>query len=96
MKLFESVESKITKDENVENVPHLEITEVVLVFCNIVNNDYQQSSRILYTFATNESFGLLLDISPNNLTSLHFKKVLTPSFYTLKYGLLMKTLNCWR
>ena len=48
MKLLGSTESKITKDRNGENVPHLEITEVVLVHCNLVNNDYQQDSRILY------------------------------------------------
>ena len=45
---------------------HLEITEVVLVHCNIVNNDYQQDSRVLYTFVSNKSFGGLLDISPSN------------------------------
>ena len=44
MKLLGSTESKITKDENGENVPYLEITEVVLIYCNIVNNDYQQGS----------------------------------------------------
>ena len=43
---------------------HLEITEVVLVHCNIVYNDYQQDSRVFYTFIPNESFGQLLDISP--------------------------------
>ena len=47
MKLLGSTETKITKDKNVENVPHLEITEVVLVQCNIVNNDYQQDPRVL-------------------------------------------------
>ena len=45
-------------------MPHLEITEVVLVHC--VNNDYQQDSRVLYTFVTNKSFGSLLEISPTN------------------------------
>ena len=50
MKLLGSTKNKITKDKNGENVPHLEITEVVLVHCNIVNNDYQQDSRVLYTF----------------------------------------------
>ena len=47
-------------------VRHLEITEVVLVHCNMVNNDYQQDSRVLYTFVPNKSFGRLLDISPSN------------------------------
>ena len=47
MKLLGRTTSKITKDENGENVSHLEITEVVLIHCNIVNNDYQQDSRVL-------------------------------------------------
>ena len=63
MKLLGSSKSKITKDENGKNVPHLEITEVVLIHCNIVNNNYQQDSRVLYTFVPNKSFGQLLDIS---------------------------------
>ena len=50
MKLRGRNENKITKDKNSENVPHLETTEVVLVHCNIVNNDYQQDSRVLYIF----------------------------------------------
>ena len=59
----------MTKDENGEDVPHLEITEVVLVHCNVVNNDYQHDSKILYTFALNKLFRQLLDISPK---CLHF------------------------
>ena len=47
-------------------MPHLEITEVVLVHCNMVNNGYQQDSRVLYTFVSNKSFGSFLDISPSN------------------------------
>ena len=70
MQLLGSTKSKITKDENGENVPHLEITEVVLVHCNIVNNDYQQDSRVLYTFVPNKSFGQLLDISPKSFIFL--------------------------
>ena len=66
MKLLGSTENKINKDKNGENVPHLEIIEVVLVHCNMVNNDYQQDSRVLYTFVPNISFGSLLDISPSN------------------------------
>ena len=53
-------QNKVTKDKNAVNVPHLEITEVVLVHCNIVNNDYQQDSRALYTFVPNKLFGSLL------------------------------------
>ena len=66
MKLLGSIESKITKDKNSKNVPHLEITEVVLVHFNIVNNDYQQDSRVLYTFVPNKPFGSLLEISPKS------------------------------
>ena len=66
MKLLGNTENKITKDKNVENVPHLENTEVVLFHCDIVNNDYQQDSRVLYTFVSNKLFGSLLDISPTN------------------------------
>ena len=64
MKLLGSTKSKIAKDEHDENVPDLEITEVVLIHCNVVNNSYQQNSRVLYTFVRNKSFGQLLDISP--------------------------------
>ena len=66
MKLLGSTENKITKDKNGENVRHLEITEVGLVHCNIVNNDYQQDSRVLCMFVPNEPFGSLLEISPTN------------------------------
>ena len=66
MKLLGSAESKISKDENGENVPHLEIVELVLVHCNLVNNDYQQHSRILFTFVPNKTFGSLLEISPKS------------------------------
>ena len=62
MKLLGSTKSKITKYENGENVPHLEIVEVVLIDCNIVNNNYQQDSRVFYTFVPNKSLGQLLDI----------------------------------
>ena len=47
-------------------MPHLEITEVVLVHCNIINNDYQQNSRVWYTFVPNKPFGGLLEMSPTN------------------------------
>ena len=66
MKLLGSTESKIAKDNGGENVPHLEVVELVLVHCKLVNNDYQQDSRILYTFVPNKTFGSLLEISPTN------------------------------
>ena len=53
MTLLQSTENKITKDKNGENVPHLEITELVIVYCNIVNNGYQQDLRVLYTLVPN-------------------------------------------
>ena len=61
-KLLGSTESKITKGKNGENVPHLEIVELALVHCNLVNNDYQQDSRVFYTFVPNKPFGSLLEI----------------------------------
>ena len=64
MKLIGSTVNKINKNKNGENVPHLEVVEVVLVHCNLVNNDYQQNSRILYTFVPNKVFGSLLEILP--------------------------------
>ena len=66
MKLLGSTENKTTKDPNGENVPHLEIVELVLVHCNHVNNNYQQYSRIKYTFVPDKPFGSLLEISPTN------------------------------
>ena len=62
-----STKSKTTKDKNGENVPYLEITEVLLTYCNIVNKDCQQDSRVFYTFVSNTSFGQLLDILPKNV-----------------------------
>ena len=89
MKLLGSTENKITRDKNGENVPHFEITEVVLVHCNIVNNDYQQDSRVLYAFVPNKPFGSLLEVSPkNNIFLKTFQ-----NFKLLKYGLQIKVVN---
>ena len=66
MKLLGSTKSKITKDKNGENVLHLEMVELVLIHCHLVNNNYQQNSRILCTFVPNKPFGSLLEISPPN------------------------------
>ena len=70
MKLLGSTKSKITKYKNGENISYLEITELVLIHCNVVNNSYLQNSRVLYTFVPNKSFGQLLDISPKNFILL--------------------------
>ena len=66
MKFLGSTESEITKDKNGENAPHLKVAELVLIHCNLVNNNYQEDPRILYTFVPNKPFGILLEISPSN------------------------------
>ena len=81
MKLLGSTKNKITKDKTGENVLHLEITEVALVHRNIVNNNYQQDSRILYTFVPNKLFGSLLEVSATNHI---FLKAFNTEFLTLK------------
>ena len=73
MKLLEGTGNEITKYKNDESVPRLEITEVVLVHCNIVKNNYQQDSRVLYTYVPNKPFGSLLEISPRR--SYLFKNI---------------------
>ena len=88
MKLLGSTVSKINKDKNGENVPHLEVVELVLVHCNLVNNDYQQDSRILYTFVLNKTFGGLLEISPKNHV---FLKALNSEFQEVKIWLTDQT-----
>ena len=70
IKFFGSTKGKINKDKNGEYVPPLQITEVVLIHCNIVNNDYQQDWRVSYAFVTNKPFGQLLDISPKDVIFL--------------------------
>ena len=70
MTVLGSTKRKISKNENGENVPYLEFTEVALIHCNFVNNSYQQNSRVLYTFVPNKSFGQLLDISPKDFIFL--------------------------
>ena len=81
MKLLGSTKTKKTKDKSGENVPHIEITEVVLVLCDIVNNDYQQDSRVLYAFVPNKLFGSLLEISPTNPT---FLKTFNSEYHEIK------------
>ena len=71
IKLLGSIENKVTKYKNGENLPHLKITEVILVHCNIVNNDYQQGSRVLYTLVPNKLFVSLLEVLPTNFILLN-------------------------
>ena len=93
MKLLGSTENKITKDKNAENGRHLEIAEVVLVYCTIFNSYYQHDSRVLATFVPNKSFGCLLEISPKVIS---FSKHLIQNFKLLKYGLLIKIVEGYR
>ena len=81
MKLTGSTENKTTKDKNGEIVPDLEIIEVVLVHCYIINNDYQQNSRFLYTFVPNKPFGNLLEFSLTNFNPL---KTFKSEFLTIE------------
>ena len=90
MKLLGSTKIKIIKNENGENVPHLEIPEV-FVHYNIVNNDYQHDLWVVHTSVSNKSLGQLLDMPPKNFI---FKRSLIQSFHILKHGLLIKILNC--
>ena len=70
MKLLGSTKDTIDADKNSENVPRLEHVEVVLVHCNLVNNSYQQASRVLFTFVPNKQYGQLISISPHSLVFL--------------------------
>ena len=70
MKLLESRKKDVDKDKDGEDVPKLEFVEVVLVHCNLVNNSYQQASKVLFTFVPNKQFGQLITISPHILTML--------------------------
>ena len=70
MKLLGSTKDIIDADKNSENVPRLENVEVVLVHCNLVNNSYQQASRVLFTFVPNKQYGQLISISPHSLIFL--------------------------
>ena len=83
MKLLESTKSEITKSGNGKNVSNLEYTEVVLVYCNIVNNNYQQKSWVLCMFVSNKSFGWLLDIFQKIYI---FLEKFIQNFHILKYG----------
>ena len=67
MKLLGSTSIIISEDKNSENVPRLENGEVILVHCNLVNNSYQQHSRVLFTFVPNKQHGQLISISPHSL-----------------------------
>ena len=81
MKFFGNTKNKMYKDKDGKNMPHLEITEAVLIHCNIFSNDYQQDSRVLYKFIPNKSFDQLLDISPK---SFIFLKTFNSEFWHIE------------
>ena len=71
MKLLGSTKKYVDQEKDGENVPKLESAKFVLVHCNLVNNNYQQASKVLFTFGQNKQFGLLLNIAPHSLTMLN-------------------------
>ena len=80
MKLFGSIKKLIGKTKNGENVPSLEVAEVVLVRCNLVDNQYQQKSEVLFTFTLNKSYAYLSTVEPSDLV---FWKLITQSLMKL-------------
>ena len=71
-------------------MPKLESIEVVLVHCNLVNNNYQQASKVLFTFVPNKQFGQLINIAPHSLTML---STTNTEVYLLKCGLVIKIVS---
>ena len=71
MKLLGSAKRDVDKDKDGENKAKLESVEVVLVHCNLVKNDYQHTSKVLFTFVPNKQFGQLINILPNTLTMMN-------------------------
>ena len=67
-KLFGSTKKLMDKTKNGESVPNLEVVEVVLVQCNLVDNQYQQKSEVWYTFMPNKYYAL--NVEPSNLVFL--------------------------
>ena len=84
MKLLGSTNKVVDKDKNSENVPKLEIVEVVLVHCNLVKNDYQHTSKVLFTFVPNKKFGQLIYISLHPFTMMN---TVNTQFSYVEFGL---------
>ena len=89
-KLLGSTKSKRTKYKYGENIPHLEIAEVVLIYYNVVNNDYKHDPGVLYKFVPNKYFDKLLNISPKNVI---FLENFHMNVHILKSGLQIRILN---
>ena len=90
MRLLGSTKEDVDADKNSENVPKLESVEVVLVHCNLVKNDYQHSSKVLFSFVPNKQFGQLINISPSTLTMMN---TVNTEFSIFKFGLQIKLVN---
>ena len=71
MRLQGSTKKDVDADKNSEIGPKLKSVEVALVHCNLVKNDYQHSSKVLFSFVPNKQFGQVINISPNTLTMMH-------------------------
>ena len=71
MKLLGNTKKVADKDKNGENAPKLESVDVILVHCNLVKNDYQHTSKVLFTFVPNKKFGQLLNVSPHVFTMVN-------------------------
>ena len=92
MKLLGSIKD-VNKDKHGENIPKLESVEVVLVHCNLVKNDYQQTPKTWFTFVPNKEFVQLINIPPVSLTMI---TQLILSFLLLKFGLQIKLVNYFK
>ena len=93
MKLLGSSKKDIYQNKDEEIVPKLETVEAVSVHCNLVNNNYQQASKVLFTFVSNKQFGQLITITPHSPTML---KKLMQNFHSLKYGSQIKIIDHWK
>ena len=88
MKLLGSTKKDVDSYKNSKNVAKLESVEVVLIHCNLVKNDYQHSSKVLFSFVPNKQFGQLKNVSTNTLTMMN--TVNTEFFFLLTFGLQIK------
>ena len=90
IKFLGSAQKDVDKDKDGEFVPKLQSVEVVLVHCNLVKNDYQHTSKVLFSFVPNKQFGQLINISPHSLMMIQNLIQLIQNFLLLKFGLQIK------
>ena len=90
MQLLGSSKKDIDQSKYEGIVSIFKSVEVVLVHCNLVNNNYQQASKVLFTFVPNKQFGQLVTITPHSVTML---KTNNAEFSLLKYGLQIKIID---